>query len=171
MHHLSSWRSKTFLLLLAVYLPSSVCAEELAIKDTAGNVRSVSEVTGNGTVEFTLVENGKPADGIEIILTSDSGESFTQVAAGGNAVFSELPPGVYTVASSSPSVTFTSVSITSSSLAGGGSLAAGSMASAGGVSAGAIAIGGAIVVGGSAAAIAISEDSKDSDDPSLSPSS
>ncbi|WKZ56958.1 MAG: hypothetical protein QY326_09515 [Bdellovibrionota bacterium] len=158
----------TILLLLAI--PSIALSDEISIRDTSGTVRSVAEVADGGNVEFTLTDaHGKPADGVAVTLTDESGDSDDEIAVGGLVLFEGLSPGIYTVSTTAPGITFTNIAISSTALVAGGTLGAGAAASGAGLSAGAIGVGGAVVAAGAAGAIAVSDD--DSDDPALSPSS
>ncbi len=147
--------------------PETAFAEtgDIVIQDTSGFTRNTTSVEDFGKVEFSLTDAaGTPAEGAQISLTNTlDGQVLQAVSANGLATFESVAPGVWTVASTSPSVTFTGVVITSTALAGT------AVAGAAGII--------PIVVGGGAAAaavtgaaIAVSEsDGNRSDDIPLSP--
>ena len=148
-----------------VFLPAARAeVGDIVIQDTGGLTRNTTSVEDFGKIEFSLADAaGVPAEGAEISLTNSlTGEVLTTVSSNGLATFEAVAPGVWTVASASPTVTFTGVIVTSSALAGTAVAGAAGLAP--------------LVIGGGAAAaattgiaVAASDDGSDSDEDPLSP--
>lgn len=165
----------TLLLAMSAVFPTAFAqpeaSEELTIKDTSGFTRAVSQVDGLGNVEFNLLnEQGAPAEGVEVTLTSaDSAEVISAVAVNGAVIFESVPPGIWTVASAVPEVTFTNVAIGSSAaLVPAAGAGAGIASSLGGISTTTAAVGGVAAAGVGTAAVASSRNNS-SDKPTESP--
>ena len=129
-------------------------ASELVIKDTAGVVRSVTQVEGPSNIEFAVADlAGQGADGAEIILKNEAtGEELRGVSSAGVVIFNDVPPGVWIVASNTPNITFTSILVSASAtLASSG--AAGTAA--------VVLLGGSAVAGATVAIVEASDDDGD----------
>ena len=157
-----------------VLLPFSAFAntEQMVIKDTSGITRNMSEVEAAGDIKFELVDaSGQPANGAEVTLTNAAtGEVITGVSANGVVVFQGVAPGVWTVASTTPSVTFMSIGVTSgAAVAGavGGTTVLG-MSIPTAIGAG---VAGSLAVAGASVAIVEAQDNSDDGETPLSPAS
>lgn len=159
-------------LLGAVSIPHAAALAEdssmLEIRDTAGVTRNVSEVEIAADVSFSLEDaSGMPAQGTEVTLTNEAtGEVITAISANGTVTFPGVAPGVWVVASATPTVTFTSVTVVSAAAVagtfGGTAILGMGVPTAIGVGAGALAItGGTIAL--------IESDDDDDDDDVMSP--
>jgi hypothetical protein len=135
-----------------------VSADPLIVQDTSGFTRAAEEVSAPARVEFAVSgPNVEAANGVEVTLTSTSGEVVRATAVNGVVVFDAVPAGLWTVGTESQGILFTNVAIT------GGVVATGTV---GGVAIGAAAV---AVAGGGAIAIVSATD--DDDDEDLSPAS
>ncbi len=151
------------LIMLVAAAPAMAELTEIVVKDTAGVVRSVTEVEEPSNIEFTITDaSGMPADGAQISIRNEAtGTELQAVSANGVVVFDKIEPGTWIVSSVSPDITFTNILVTAGYAAAG-------MGGAG--------IGGtlALVAGGGAAiagtTIAIVEANRNDKESPLSPS-
>lgn len=133
----------TALLVCIMCTTTAQAQDDITILDTSGVVRAQGSLAGatDGEVTMTVIDTNtgmEVPDGTVVTLTpSSGGEPISAVTSGGLVIFTGLPAGSYTVASTS-AITFTSVGITTGAAAAAGGIAGGTAAVAGLAGAGGI---------------------------------
>ena len=166
--------SAATLLGAALYNPGYAQAEsrQIVVKDTGGITRNMSEVDTAGDLKFELVDaSGQPANGAEVTITNEAtGEVISGVSVNGVVVFQGVAPGVWTVASTTPSITFMSIGVTGATAVAvtvGGTTVLG-MTIPTAIGAGVV---GSRAIAGASIAIVEAQDNSDDGEPPLSPAS
>lgn len=106
---------KVFITLISLNLIiQSAHAEEIAIADTSGVIRSVSDLQSSAVVRFTVTDqNGKPVDGAVVNLNSKDGLVKLQgIVTGGEVEFQGIAAGQWVVSTENSKLLFTQISIT-----------------------------------------------------------
>jgi hypothetical protein len=162
------------LLTIACYSPVFAEGREVIIQDMQGTVRAQKALEATdafGEVDFRMVtQRGLPANNGEVILQNvQTGATQTEVIVNGVASFSDLPPGVWKVASSNSDLIFSHVAIQSANKAAlvAGAAAGGAVGAAtvGGLTTGTVVAGTAVVGGVTAAAVSRSNKKSEPEQP------